>query len=182
MPLLRGVTNQRDAENLELYLSEPSPANRFGVGLVAEADGMVVGWGAGAGIGVVMPGLDVSEGEIARRIALLDLLAVHPDHQKRGVGSLLSTTLLDLDRFKDMGQRLVVAKLANGRRDLIPIYSGWGWNVGNPGAGLAVNLGSYPVVIAEDPAARIAWRALSSRVRPISTRVPGEVIVSGMFD
>lgn len=119
--MLRGVAEHRDPEKLELYLAETSPANRFGVGLVAEVDGKAVGFVAGAGIAVALSGLDVSEEDITRRIGLLDILAVHPDYQRRGIGALLCTTLLD--RFRDTGQRLVVAKLANGRRDLIPIYA-----------------------------------------------------------
>lgn len=178
--MLRGVAEHRDPEKLELYLAETSPANRFGVGLVAEVDGKAVGFVAGAGIAVALSGLDVSEEDITRRIGLLDILAVHPDYQRRGIGALLCTTLLD--RFRDTGQRLVVAKLANGRRDLIPIYAGWGWSVGGNGSGLAVELGSHPIVIAEHPAERIAWKALSSRVRPGSSGVQGEVAVSGMFD
>ncbi|MGP4004445.1 GNAT family N-acetyltransferase [Streptomyces sp. 8N706] len=179
MQLLQGVIEQDNPETLDLYLSEPSPVNRFGVGLVAEADEEVVGVVAGAGIGVLLPGLQVSEQEIARRIGLLDVLAVHPDHRRRGMGALLCNSLLN--RFRDGGHRLVVAKLATGRRDLIPIYSGWGWNVGNPGAGVAVEIGPHQVVIAEDPAARTAWTALAPQVRPIPSGVPGVSVVTGMF-
>jgi hypothetical protein len=51
------------------------------VGLVAEVDGEVVGVVAGAGIRLLLPGLQVSGEEITRRIGLLDVLAVHPDHR-----------------------------------------------------------------------------------------------------
>jgi GNAT superfamily N-acetyltransferase len=179
MRLLQGVVEQDDPAALDLYLSAPSAANRFGVGLVAEVDGEVVGVVAGAGIRVLLPGLQVSGEEIARRIGLLDVLAVHPDHRQRGMGGLLCNSLLD--RFRDMGHRLVVTKLAAGRHDLVPIYSGWGWSVGDPGAGVAVEIGPHHVVIAEDPAARTAWTALATGVRPIPSELPGVSIVAGAF-
>ncbi|MGW6099797.1 GNAT family N-acetyltransferase [Streptomyces sp. NPDC055157] len=173
------MVTQDTPEPLNLYLSTPSAANRFGLGLVAEVDGEVVGVVAGAGIRVIMPSLKVSEEDITRRIGLLDVLAVHPDHRHQGVGTLLCNSLLD--HFRAVGHRLVVAKLAAGRHDLVPIYSGWGWSVGNPGAGVAVEIDPRPVVIAEDPAARTAWTALASGVRPIASGIPGVSIVTGIF-
>ncbi|MFF2438777.1 GNAT family N-acetyltransferase [Streptomyces sp. NPDC058107] len=115
MRLLEDVVTQDTPEPLNLYLSTPSAANRFGLGLVAEVDGEVVGVVAGAGIRVIVPGLKVSEEEIARRIGLLDVLAVRPDHRRKGVGTLLCNSLLD--HFRTVGHRLVVAKLAAGRHD-----------------------------------------------------------------
>ncbi|SEB60542.1 Acetyltransferase (GNAT) family protein [Streptomyces sp. PAN_FS17] len=155
-------------------------ANRFGTGLVAEADGQILGVIAGAGIGLSLPGLEVTEEEITRRIALLDVLAVHPDHRRQGIGALLRNALLD--HFRRAGHRLVLAKLAAGRRDLVPVYSGWGWTVGNPGAGVAVELGPDPVVLAEDPTTRVAWIALAPGVSLNSSVVPGALVVSGAFD
>ncbi|KDN74807.1 hypothetical protein DF19_27355 [Streptomyces olindensis] len=180
MPLLNGVVQQDDPHKLDLYLSEPSPGNRFGTGLVAEADGQVIGFAAGAGIGLSLPGLQVSGEEIARRIALLDVIAVHPDHRRKGVGTALRDALLD--HFREAGHRLVMAKLAAGRTDLVPIYSGWGWTVGNPGAGLPVALGPDPVVLAEEPTIRVAWTALAPQVRVDPSVVPGALVVAGAFD
>ncbi|MER6616321.1 GNAT family N-acetyltransferase [Streptomyces xantholiticus] len=180
MHLLHGVVEQNDPKALDLYLSEPSPANRFGLGLVAEVDEEVVGVVAGAGIRVLLPGLRVSGDEITRRIGLLDVVAVHPDHRRKGIGTLLCDSLLD--GFRRAGHRLVVTKLAAGRHDLVPIYSAWGWRVGEPGAGVAVEIGPHQVVIAEDLSARTAWTALTTKVRPIPSGLPGVSVVTGMFD
>ncbi|MDQ1052048.1 GNAT superfamily N-acetyltransferase [Streptomyces sp. V4I2] len=61
-----------------------APANRFAAGLVAQANGHVLGVVAGAGIGLTLPGVRVSEEEITRRIALI---AVQPDHRRKGLGT-----------------------------------------------------------------------------------------------
>ncbi|MFG3276011.1 GNAT family N-acetyltransferase [Streptomyces luteogriseus] len=180
MPLLDGVVEQDDPHELDLYLSNASPGNRFGTGLVAEADGQVIGFAAGAGIGLSLPGLQVSEEEIARRIALLDVIAVHPEHRRRGIGTVLRDAVLD--HFRAAGHRLVMAKLAAGRPDLDPIYSRWGWTVGHTGAGLAVALGPDPVVLAEEPTTRVAWTALAPQVRVDPSMVPGALVVVGAFD
>jgi hypothetical protein len=75
-----------------------------------------------------------------------------------------------------------MAKLAAGRRDLVPIYSAWGWNVGHPNAGVAVALGPDPVVLAEEPATRVAWTTLDPRVHQSRSLVPGTPVVAGVFD
>ncbi|MFI0990596.1 GNAT family N-acetyltransferase [Streptomyces exfoliatus] len=179
MHLLQDAVEQQDPESLSLYLSEPSPANRFGVGLVAEVDGEVVGVVAGAGIRLPLSGLAVSGEEIARRIGLLDVLAVDPGHRRQGIGALLCDSLATL--LQDGGHRLMVTKLAAGRHDLVPLYTSWGWKVGNPGEGVAVEIGPHHVVIAEDPSARTAWAALTPQVRPVPSRLPGVSILTGMF-
>jgi GNAT superfamily N-acetyltransferase len=181
MQLLQGTIEQEDPEALSLYLSKPSVANRFGTGLVAELDGKVVGVAAGAGIRLTLSGLEVSEGEIARRIGILDVLAVDPDHRRQGIGRLLVDALLT--QFQDRGHRLMLAKLAAGKHDLVPLYSSWGWSVGEAGAGLAVEIGPHYLAIAEDPAVRTAWVALTAKVRPIPGGLPwAPPVVSGMFD
>ncbi|MGQ4389068.1 GNAT family N-acetyltransferase [Streptomyces sp. SAS_270] len=180
MPLLHGVIAQDDPEELGLYRLAPSPASRFAAGLVAQANGQVVGVAAGAGISLALPGLQVSDEEITRRIALLDVIAVHPDHRRRGIGPLLRDALLD--HFRAVGHRLVMAKLAAGRRDLVPIYSAWGWKVGHPNEGVAVALGPDPVVLAEEPATRVAWTGIDPHVRQDLFLVPGTLVVAGVFD
>ncbi|MQY40252.1 hypothetical protein SRB17_82830 [Streptomyces sp. RB17] len=179
MHLLEGVIEPSDPGQLDPYLSAPSAANRFGSGLVAEDHGKVVGVVAGAGIKLTVAGLEVSEEEITQRIGLLDVLAVHPGHRRTGVGSLLRDHLLD--RLRDVGHCLVMANLAVGRRDLVPIYAAWGWTVGNPGAGIAIQIGSEPLALAEDPGTRVAWTALAPEVRLDSTLLPGASIVAGVF-
>ncbi|MFF4675064.1 GNAT family N-acetyltransferase [Streptomyces sp. NPDC001279] len=180
MYLLQEVVQQRDPEALSLYLSDPSPANRFGTGLVAEDGGRIVGVVAGAGIRLDMPGLQVSEDEIARRIALLDVLAVEPGHRRQGIGALLHDSLLTY--FQDLRHRLVLTKLAAGRSDLVPRYSRWRWNVGNVGAGVAVAIGPDHLVLAEDPAVRTAWFPLTPQVRSTLSGFPGISVVTGAFD
>ncbi len=121
----------------------------------------------------------MSEEDIVQRIGLLDVLAVHPDHRRTGVGALLRDQILD--RFRDVGHRLVMAKLAAGRQDLVPIYAAWGWSVGNPGAGVAIQIGSEPLALAEDPATRVAWTALAPEVRLDPSLLPGVPLVTGVF-
>ncbi|WP_307680656.1 hypothetical protein [Streptomyces sp. V4I2] len=75
-----------------------------------------------------------------------------------------------------------MAKLAAGRRELVPLYSGWGWNVGHPNAGVAVALGPDPVVLAEELATRVAWTALDPQVHQELSIVPGTPVVTGVFD
>ncbi|MFD4481596.1 GNAT family N-acetyltransferase [Streptomyces sp. NPDC058471] len=174
------MIKQEDPEELALYLSAPSSANRFAAGLVSQGNGQVLGVAAGAGISLALPGLQVSEEEITRRIALLDVIAVHEDHRRRGIGALLRDALLG--HFREVGHRLVMAKLAAGRRDLVPIYSAWGWNVGHPHAGVGVALGPDPVVLAEEPATRVAWTAIDPQVHQDLTLVPGTPVVAGVFD
>ncbi|MGW2355160.1 GNAT family N-acetyltransferase [Actinacidiphila glaucinigra] len=177
---MQGTIEQEDPEVLGMYLAEPSLANRFGTGLVAEVDGRVVGVVAGAGVHLPISGLQVSADEIAQRIGLLDVLAVDSDHRRLGIGALLCDSLLT--SFQDRGYRLMLTKLAAGRHDLVPLYSGWGWNVGEVGAGVAVEIGPHQLVIAEDPAARTAWARLSAKVRLTPSIVPNISVVSGMFD
>lgn len=180
MELLRDTIEQKDPEALSLYLSDPSPANRFGMGLVAEVDGKVVGVAAGAGIGLRLPGLEVPEEEIARKIGILDVLAVDPDHRRQGIGALMCDSLVT--QFQDRGHALMLAQLANGKHDLVSLYENWGWTVGAMGAGLAVEIGPHQLVIAEDPATRTAWAPLNARVRMVPGPMPWIPVVSGMFD
>ncbi|WP_371930686.1 GNAT family N-acetyltransferase [Streptomyces poriferorum] len=133
MSLLEGTVVQRDPEALRVYLSAPAPTNRFSTGLVAEIDGQVVGVVAGIGLRIELPGLSVSSEEIAKRVGLLDVVAVHPDHRREGLGTLLCHSLLD--RFRKTGQRLMVAQLAAGRHELIPVYARWGGLWGYRGQG-----------------------------------------------
>lgn len=165
MDLLKDTIEQKDPEALSLYLSEPSPANRFGTGLVAVVDGKIVGIAAGAGIVIQLPELDVSEEEITGRIGILDVLAVDPDYRRQRIGALLCDSLVTA--FQDRGHTLMLAKLANGKHDLVPFYESRGWTVGAKGAGLAVEIGGRQLVIAEDPATRTAWAPLTARVRTI---------------
>lgn len=163
LDLLQDVIEPQSTQKLDWYLEEASADNRFAVALVAEIAGAVVGVAAGAEISLGLPGLQVSEEEIARRICLLDVLAIHPEHRRRGLGGLLVRTLLD--QFREAGSRVVMTKLAAGRHDLVPVYTRWGWSVGLPGAGLPVAVGPDPLVIGEDPAVRTAWKPLVSGVR-----------------
>lgn len=62
------------------------------------------------------------EEEITRRIGILDVLAVDPDHRRQGIGSLLCDTLVSA--FQDGGHTLMLAQLAAGKHDLVPLYEG----------------------------------------------------------
>ncbi|MGW6318957.1 GNAT family N-acetyltransferase [Streptomyces sp. NPDC055099] len=179
MQLLQDAVEPQDPDVLSLYLSDPSPSNRFGAGLVAEVEGEVVGVVAGAGIRLPLAGLQVSPEEIARRIGLLDVLAVDRGHRRQGIGALLCDSLVT--QFQDGGHRLMVAKLATGRHDLVPLYTSWGWKIGKPGAGVAVEIGPHHLAIAEDPSTRTAWAALAPQVRPIPSGAPGISVLTGMF-
>lgn len=180
MELLRDVVGYQDPEVLSLYLSEPSPENRFGVGLVAEVDDEVVGVVAGAGVVLPFTGLAVPADEITRRIGILDVLGVDPGHRRQGIGARLCDSLVT--QFQDEGWSLMVTKLAAGRHDLVPLYTGWGWKVENPGAGVVVQIGPATLAITEDPDARTAWAPLTSQVRQIPSQIPGIFAVTGMFD
>lgn len=132
---------------------------RFGAGLVATDNGKVIGVIAGAGIQIDLPGPQVSEEEIATCIGLLDVLAVHPDHRRTGMGALLRDHLLE--HFRNVDHRLVIANMAAGRADLVTIHTGWGWTVGNPGSGLAVAIGPDPLALAEAPSTRVRTPAIA---------------------
>ncbi|MFD5110556.1 GNAT family N-acetyltransferase [Streptomyces cinereoruber] len=180
MDLLKDTIEQTDAEALGLYLSEPSPTNRFGIGLVAEVNGTVVGIAAGAGIVLGLPELEVPEEEITRKIGILDVLAVDPAYRRKGIGALLCDTLVTT--FQDGGHALMLAQLAAGKHSLVPLYESWGWTVGAIGAGLAIEIGPHQLVISEDPDTRTAWAPLTAKVRTIPGPTPWGSIVSGLFD
>lgn len=166
--LLEDVADNAESQNLDIYFGEPAD-NRFAACLVAERQGEVVGVVGGVGPNLALSGLAVPGIEIARRIRLLDFLAVRPADRGAGLGTLLTSTLLD--RFRAEGARLMVTYLAPGRHELVPVYTAWGWTVGLRGAGLPVQIGSAPLVIGEDPALRTAWKALVPGVR--ATSLPG---------
>lgn len=180
MELLAEAIEQTEPEALSLYLTEPSATNRFGIGLVAEVDGKVVGIAVGAGIVLGLPELEVPEEEVTRRIGILDVLAVDPGHRRQGIGALLVDTLVAT--FQDGGHTLMLAQLAAGKHDLVPLYEGWGWTVGAVGAGLAIEIGIDQLVIAEDPDTRTAWAPLTARVHTVPGPMPWIPVVSGMFD
>lgn len=75
----------------------------------------------------------------------------------------------------------MLTQLAAGGRDLVPRYSSWGWNVGNVGVGVAAAIGPDHLVLAEDPAVRTTWRALTPQVRSMPSGLLGVSIVTGMF-
>uniref|UniRef100_UPI0039AEA088 GNAT family N-acetyltransferase n=1 Tax=Streptomyces sp. W75 TaxID=1170711 RepID=UPI0039AEA088 len=180
MPLLKDVIVQDTAQALAIYLEEPSTANRFPAAFVAELDRQVVGVVAGVGANLQLPRLEVPPEQAAQRIGLLDILAVHPGHQGSGIGALLCDLLLE--SFRERGTRLVLARVASGRRDLVPVYNRWGWSMGNPSAGVAVQVGSQPLALMEDPGTRIAWKALASGVRLSPSGLRGQPpVVSGVF-
>ncbi|WP_228925345.1 GNAT family N-acetyltransferase [Streptomyces sp. DH7] len=166
--LLKDVADNTDSMALDIYFTEPS-GNRFATCLVAERHGEVVGVVGGVGLNLTLAGLGVSDMEIARRIRLLDFLAVRPADRGAGLGTLLTTTLLD--QFLGDGARLAVTYLAPGRHELVPVYTGWGWTIGLRGAGLPIQIGSDPLVIGDEPALRTAWKALAPGVR--ATSLPG---------
>ncbi|MGW1154841.1 GNAT family N-acetyltransferase [Streptomyces rubiginosohelvolus] len=158
-----------ESQNLDLHFAKLSTDNQFATCLVAERQGAVVGVAGGAGLNLTLEELGVTKVEIARRIRLLDFLAVRPTDRGAGLGTLLTTTLLD--RFRSNGARLVVAHLAAGRHDLVPVYTAWGWTIGPRGAGLPIQIGSDPLVIGDAPTLRGAWKALAPGVR--ATSLPG---------
>ncbi|MFD5977453.1 GNAT family N-acetyltransferase [Streptomyces bacillaris] len=166
--LLKDVADNASSQNLDIYFGEPAD-NRFAACLVAEHEGEAVGVVGGVGPNLALPGLAVPGTEIARRIRLLDFLAVRPADRGAGMGTLLINTLLD--RFRADGARLMVTYLAPGRHELVPVYTAWGWTIGERGAGLPVQIGPDPLVIAENPAFRTAWKALVPGVR--ATSLPG---------
>ncbi|MFJ1958730.1 GNAT family N-acetyltransferase [Streptomyces microflavus] len=166
--LLEDVADNADSMALDIYFGDAS-GNRFATCLVVERHGEVVGVVGGVGLSLTLAGLGVSEMEIARRIRLLDFLAVRPADRGAGLGTLLTTSLLD--QFRGEGARLAVTYLAAGRHDLVPVYTGWGWTVGLRGAGLPVRIGSDPLVIGDEPALRTAWKALTPGVR--ASTLPG---------
>lgn len=77
-----------------------------------------------------------------------------PGHRRQGIGTLLVDTLVTT--FQDGGHTLMLAQLAAGKHDLVPLYEGWGWTVGAVGAGLAIEIGPDQLVIADDPDTRTA--------------------------
>lgn len=98
---------------MNLTKGERQTPDRFAIFLVAESGGGVIGGAAGASLD--LPGLQVSEQEITRRIGLLDILAVRPAHRRKGLGALLASIVLD--QFRDAGCRTMVY-LAPRRHDL----------------------------------------------------------------
>ncbi|MET8661645.1 GNAT family N-acetyltransferase [Streptomyces griseus] len=167
--LLEDIAENAHLLDLDLHLAEPSTDNQFATCLIAEHRGEIVGVAGGAGLGLDLAELEVSDMEIARRIRLLDFLAVRPADRGAGLGTLLTTTLLD--QFRSDGARLTVANLAAGRHELIPVYTAWGWTIGPRGAGLPIQIGPDPLVIGDSPALRGAWKALVPGVR--ATLLPG---------
>lgn len=177
--LLQGVVE--NSKGLETYLPDgPLRENQFCVGLVAEQEGKVLGVIAGKGVMLSLDNLPVSQEEVVRRVALLDLLAVHPDHHGLGFGTLLHNAMVE--RFRTSGHRVMMANLASGRRDLLPIYRKWGWNVGEQGAGIAIEIGTGPIALAEDAATRVAWQALSPEVRAVLYDGFKPPVVTGVFE
>ncbi|MEV6012613.1 GNAT family N-acetyltransferase [Streptomyces sp. NPDC051976] len=177
--LLSGTVEVRSLRDLDLYLETPSSANRYGLGLVAESNGEIVGAACGAGIALSLPGLPVSEEEVKRRIGLIDFLTVRLDHRRQGLGRRLHHTLLD--GFRASGHRLALGKMAAGRRDLVPMYTHWGWSIGARGAGVTIEFESEPLALAEDPELRVAWKALMPDVRYRSFGGLGVPVVTGVF-
>ncbi|MGW7587673.1 GNAT family N-acetyltransferase [Streptomyces rubiginosohelvolus] len=166
--LLEDVADNAESQDLNIYFDEAAD-NRFAACLVADRQGEVIGVAGGAGVKLALPGLSVSETEIARRIRLLDFLAVQPADRGTGLGTRLTTTLLD--QFRNDGARMTVTYLAAGRHELVRVYTAWGWTIGQRGAGLPVQIGSDPLGVGENPALRTAWQALAPRVR--ATSLPG---------
>lgn len=177
--LLSDTVHGSQLQKAESYLPHRrADDDRPRVGLVAEED-EVVGVAAGAGVKLSLNGLAVSPDEITRRIVLLDFLAVAPSHRRRGVGSLLHNAFLN--EFAGSGHRLVFAHIAAARTDLLPIYRRWGWTIRARGAGIAVQIGAEPVVLGEDPATRVAWRALDPGIGSAFHTGAAEPVLTGVF-
>ncbi|MFJ3601118.1 GNAT family N-acetyltransferase [Streptomyces sp. NPDC090126] len=174
--LLADVAENAELQDLGIYFAEPS-TDSFAECLVAERRGEVVGAVGGVGLNLALAGLAVPDVEIARRIRLLDFLAVRPADRGAGMGTLLTTTLID--QFRGDGSRLMVAQLAAGRHDLVSVYTAWGWTVGPRGAGLPIQIGPDPLVIGDAPSLRGAWKALVPGVRATSLPGIGVPVVTG---
>lgn len=141
--------------NLAMFVgAEPSADNGFALGTAATLEGALVGVVLAQGVRLDMP-VDLSTD-----LALLDAIAVAEDSRGQGIGSrLLGDTTC---RFRSLGHRGMIAKLAAGRRDLIPFYTKAGWSLGLPGAGVVVHSEQGPICLAEDPRVRIARKALTN--------------------
>ncbi|GAA2640955.1 GNAT family N-acetyltransferase [Streptomyces vastus] len=177
--LLVGTVEVRDLRHLDLYLEAPSPANRYGIGLAAEEDGEVVGAACGAGIALGLAGMPISEEEVQHRIGLVDFLTVHVEHRRQGLGARLHDALLN--GLRDSGHRLVLGKMAADRRDLVPVYTHWGWSVGARGAGVVVDFLGDPIALAEEPTLRVAWKSLTPGVHLAPLGRLGVPAVTGVF-
>ncbi|MFF1511931.1 GNAT family N-acetyltransferase [Streptomyces sp. NPDC058326] len=138
-------------KSMAVYLESPTPENGFAFGTAAVVDGSLAGVAIALGLRVDLP-LDLSSA-----VAHLDGIAVAPQHQGAGIG----TVLLDdtVRKFQQFGHRGILARLAAGRRELPAFYTKHGWSIGLPGQGTALKTERGPVAVMEDPTARVARRA-----------------------
>lgn len=150
-------------EKFAAYLRSPGPDVSFARGLMGEVGSQPAAVALALNKSFHLPGLDLTEDLIRRRLLGLDALGVRPELRGRGIGRALAQMVIDEGRAA--GYRLLIADLAADRQDLVHIYTRWGWSVGDRGTGVAVWCAGEPVALNENPDTRAAWLPLHPSVR-----------------
>jgi predicted N-acetyltransferase YhbS len=106
------VMGRRRTEFLEAKLRQAATDTGIAVSLVAEVDGAVVGF--------LLARVYYGEFGITERVAVLDVLGVHPDFQGRGVGSALVDQLRT--NLLGLGIRTLRTEVGWDNLDLIAFF------------------------------------------------------------